>query len=40
VLKRLGEARIYASVRGNALRIAPHLYNNHADIDRLFDVLP
>jgi selenocysteine lyase/cysteine desulfurase len=40
VLKRLDQARIYASVRGNALRIAPHLYNNHADIDRLFEVLP
>lgn len=40
VLRRLEKARIYASVRGNSLRIAPHLYNNRADIDRLFEVLP
>jgi selenocysteine lyase/cysteine desulfurase len=39
----LGEAlsaeRIYVSVRGDAIRIAPHLYNTTADIDRLFAVL-
>jgi selenocysteine lyase/cysteine desulfurase len=40
LLGRLNQARIYVSVRGDALRIAPHLYNSRTDIDRLFEVLP
>ena len=31
--------KVYASVRGDAIRVAPHLYNTPADLDRLFAVL-
>lgn len=30
---------VYVSARGDALRVAPHLYNDRGDIDRLFDAL-
>lgn len=36
---RFAAQNVYASVRGDAIRVAPHLYNNAADIDRLFAVL-
>ena len=39
LVKRLSDARIYVSVRGDAIRIAPHLYNDESDIERLFSVL-
>jgi selenocysteine lyase/cysteine desulfurase len=32
----LAAAKVYVSVRGNSLRVSPHLYNTSADIDRLF----
>jgi selenocysteine lyase/cysteine desulfurase len=35
----LREARVFVSIRGDSIRIAPHLYNNGIDIERLFDVL-
>lgn len=35
----LQKANVYVSVRGNSIRIAPHLYNDSNHIDRLFDVL-
>ncbi len=35
----LKRENIYVSVRGNAMRIAPYLYNTKADIDRLFAVI-
>jgi selenocysteine lyase/cysteine desulfurase len=35
----LKEANVFVSVRGDSIRIAPYLYNNTADIDRLFEVL-
>ena len=35
----LAGEKVYASVRGNAIRIAPHLYNSPADLDRLFTAL-
>lgn len=35
----LREAGIRCSLREGGIRIAPHLYNTHADIDRLLDVL-
>lgn len=37
--QRLTDARIYVSIRGDAIRIAPHLYNDESDIERLFSVL-
>lgn len=38
-LRELAAARIYVSVRGDAIRVAPHLYNDAADIDRFLAVL-
>ncbi|GAB4359299.1 MAG: aminotransferase class V-fold PLP-dependent enzyme [Gammaproteobacteria bacterium] len=37
--KRLSERNVHISLRGDALRVTPHLYNNDRDIDRLFDAL-
>jgi selenocysteine lyase/cysteine desulfurase len=37
--ERLAKERVYVSVRGDSLRVTPHLYNNDADIERLFAVL-
>ncbi len=36
---RLAQQNVYVSVRDNAIRIAPHVYNTEADIDRLFTAL-
>lgn len=33
------EKKIYVSVRGNAVRIAPHLYNSDEDLDRFLQTL-
>jgi len=35
----LQEADVYVSIRGDSIRIAPHLYNEPKDIDLLFKVL-
>ncbi|MEM7043363.1 MAG: aminotransferase class V-fold PLP-dependent enzyme [Pseudomonadota bacterium] len=37
--ERLAENQVYVSLRGDSLRVTPHLYNNEADVDRLFSVL-
>jgi len=37
--ERLTAAGVYASVRGDALRITPHLYNDERDLGRLLEVL-
>ena len=37
--ERLAAAQVFVSVRGDAMRVTPHLYNNEADIDRLFHTL-
>ncbi|MGI9417923.1 MAG: aminotransferase class V-fold PLP-dependent enzyme, partial [Geminicoccaceae bacterium] len=37
--ERLAENQVYVSLRGSSLRVTPHLYNNEADVDRLFSVL-
>src|SRR5690606_2019414 len=39
LLERLAAAQVYVSVRGDSLRVTPHLYNDQGDVDRLFDVL-
>jgi selenocysteine lyase/cysteine desulfurase len=35
----LAAERVFVSVRGNSIRVSPHLYNDEADVDRLFSVL-
>jgi selenocysteine lyase/cysteine desulfurase len=35
----LHERRVYVSLRGDKLRISPHVYNSTEDIDRLFSAL-
>jgi selenocysteine lyase/cysteine desulfurase len=37
--RRLAEQNIITAPRGDRLRIAPHFYNNHEDIDRLLSGL-
>jgi selenocysteine lyase/cysteine desulfurase len=37
--ERLAEQQVHVSVRGDSLRVTPHLYNDGGDIDRLFAVL-
>jgi selenocysteine lyase/cysteine desulfurase len=39
MLQRLMERNVFASVRGSAVRVAPHLYNTEADLERLFAAL-
>jgi selenocysteine lyase/cysteine desulfurase len=39
LLHELSEQKIFVSVRGNAIRIAPHLYNTEAEVDRLMNAL-
>jgi selenocysteine lyase/cysteine desulfurase len=36
---RLAASNVYVSVRGDSIRVSPHVYNNEADIGRLFEVL-
>jgi selenocysteine lyase/cysteine desulfurase len=40
IAERLEQEKIIVSPRGERLRIAPHFYNNMADIDRLVEALP
>jgi len=35
----LKKAKVFVSIRGDSIRIAPHLYNDRNDVDRLFEVL-
>jgi selenocysteine lyase/cysteine desulfurase len=35
----LAKAQVYVSIRGRSIRVAPHLYNSAADLDRFFEVL-
>ncbi len=39
LLAALASEKIYVSVRGDAIRITPHLYNTNEDSDRLIDTL-
>lgn len=36
---RLAEAEVHVSVRGDSIRVAPHVWNTDEDVDRLIDVL-
>ncbi|MGH6944761.1 MAG: aminotransferase class V-fold PLP-dependent enzyme [Geminicoccaceae bacterium] len=36
---RLAKEQVHVSLRGDSLRITPHLYNHQDDVDRLFAVL-
>src|SRR5262249_55581286 len=36
---RLAASQVYVSVRGDSIRVAPHLYNMPVDIERLFTTL-
>jgi selenocysteine lyase/cysteine desulfurase len=37
--ERLAEARVYVSLRGDSIRVAPHLYNDDRDVERFIAVL-
>jgi selenocysteine lyase/cysteine desulfurase len=37
--KSLAERGVFVSVRGNSVRVTPHLYNTDEDVDRLFSAL-
>lgn len=39
VKHRLAEEKVFVSVRGNSIRVSPHLYNQKSDLEHLFDVL-
>jgi len=39
LVDRLERERVYVSVRGDAIRVAPHLYNDEADVERLLVIL-
>jgi selenocysteine lyase/cysteine desulfurase len=39
LVEALSKNNIYVSVRGDSIRISPHLYNTENDIDRLFEIL-
>ena len=35
----LAEQKVFVSVRGNSVRVTPHLYNTDEDVERLFAAL-
>jgi selenocysteine lyase/cysteine desulfurase len=37
--QRLEEARVFVSLRGDAIRVAPHVYNGEEDVRRFLSVL-
>ena len=39
ILERLAEKNAFVSIRGSAIRVSPHLYNNEQDISCLLNVL-
>ncbi len=38
LIEQLKAEKIFVSVRGNSIRIAPHLYNSETDVEKLFSV--
>jgi selenocysteine lyase/cysteine desulfurase len=39
VAAKLAARKVFVSVRGDNLRVSPHLYNTEADMDRLLEEL-
>ena len=39
LVRELQRDKVYINIRGNRIRLAPHVYNNKEEIDRLFEVL-
>ena len=39
LIERLGQDGVYVSIRGQSMRVTPHLFNSDGDIDRLIAVL-
>ncbi len=39
LMEDLQKARVYVSMRGDSMRVAPHLFTTDADVDRLLDVV-
>ncbi len=39
LLERLAAENVYVSVRGQSMRVTPHLFNNEADVERLIAAL-
>ena len=39
LLEKLQERKIYVSLRGDSIRVSPHVYNTHEDIEALMEVL-
>jgi selenocysteine lyase/cysteine desulfurase len=37
--RRLTAHNVFVSVRGESVRVSPHLYNTEEDVDRLFEIL-
>ena len=36
---RLAAEGVFVSVRGNSMRVSPHVYNTEEDVERLFEVI-
>jgi selenocysteine lyase/cysteine desulfurase len=39
LVERLAGAKVFVSVRGDSIRVAPHLYNDERDVERFVEVL-
>ena len=39
LVDRLAENKVYVSIRGDSMRVTPHLFNDRGDIDRMFQAL-
>lgn len=39
LLAKLADRQVYVSVRGDSIRVTPHLYNDDEDVERFFDAL-
>ena len=39
ILKKIREKNIYISLRGETIRVSPHVYNNKKDLEKLFKII-